>query len=129
MQRGEELPLVAGGFLLQQPVLARDLAAMALSCHGLDAARRQIFMAVGPDIVEARHYYELLGERIGKAPRIREASLEAFAASNSPYYFTICHRVYAMAKAHRANLNVPRTPIGVALDEHVKWALAGRPAL
>jgi nucleoside-diphosphate-sugar epimerase len=125
MRNGEELALVANGFLLQQPVLARDLAAMALSCHGNAAALRHIFMAVGPDIVEARRYYQLLGERIGKAARIREASVEAFAASNSPYYFTIGHRVYSMAKAHRANLDVPRTPIGVALDEHIQWALAG----
>jgi hypothetical protein len=32
-----------------------------------------------------------------------------------------------MAKAHRAKLDVPRTPIGTALDEHVGWALRGRP--
>ncbi len=129
MRRGEELALIANGFLLQQPVLARDLARMALSAHGVAAARRQIFMAVGPDIVESRRYYELLGERLGKPARIREASVEAFAASDSRYYFTLCHRVYAMAKAQAAQLDVPATPIGQALDEHLAWALAGRPPL
>jgi nucleoside-diphosphate-sugar epimerase len=129
MQRGEELPLVAGGFLLQQPVFARDLAEMALSSHGLPPARREIFMSVGPDIVEARQYYRLVGERLGVEPRLREASIEAFAASNSPYYFTIGHRCYSMAKAHRAGLAVPSTPIGAALDQHLSWHRAGRPAL
>ena len=129
IQREDELPLVAAGFLLQQPVLARDLAKMALSSYALESARRQIFMAVGPDVVEARRYYELLGERLGKTPRIREASVEAFAASNSRYYFTICHRTYSMAKARHAKLDVPLTPIGMALDEHVDWALSGRPDL
>lgn len=129
MERDEELRLVASGYLLQQPVLARDLAAMALSSYGHKPARREIFMAVGPDVVEARLYYQLLGERIGRAPRIREASIEAFATSNSPYYFTLSHRVYSMKKAQAAGLDYPKTPIGTALDEHIGWALAGRPAL
>ena len=34
-----------------------------------------------------------------------------------------------MAKARHAKLDVPLTPIGMALDEHVDWALSGRPDL
>ena len=126
LRRGAELPLVANGFLLQQPILARDLAAMILSSYGLETARRQIFMAAGPEVFEARRYYELLGEKLGVAARIREESVEAFATSGSKYFFTICHRVYAMTKAAAAGLAVPSTPFAVGLEEHLRWALETR---
>ena len=126
MREGAELHLVAAGFLLQQPILAADLAAMILSSFALPSARRQIFMGAGPDIFEARRYYEMLGERLGVPAHLREASVEAFAASDSPYFFSICHRVYGMKKAATAGLAVPATPFPVGLDEHLRWALATR---
>ncbi len=67
----EPLRLVAGGRLLQQPLFAADLADVVLDLAGRSSAAGRIFNVRGPDTVESRHYYELIGEALGSGGRRR----------------------------------------------------------
>ena len=62
IQSGAPLRLVGGGYFLQQPVLARDLADMLLDLQGNRSTFSQVLNAAGPEVVESRQYYQIIAE-------------------------------------------------------------------
>jgi nucleoside-diphosphate-sugar epimerase len=118
------ITLVDGGRYSQQPVLAEDLATMILSCVGNPAARREIFMSVGPELFDAATYYRAIGTALERDVDIAEMPASAFARLDSPFAFTICNRAYSMRKAAKAGLAIPATPFSEGLALHLDWILA-----
>lgn len=124
MQQGEPLGLVGGGHFLQQPILAADLAQTILSCAGNPNCHGEIYLTAGPDIVESRKFYEIIGEILNVGVTIEEIPVQAFLAENPDRASFCCHRIYAMQKLRDHGLHVPATPLAEGLRDHVESLLA-----
>ena len=119
MKTGQPLSLLAGGVLLQQPIFAADLAQTVLSCYGNPNSHGQIYMTVGPDLIEAHDFYRIIGEIIGVEVKIEEASVAEFLAANPERSFFVGHRYYDVSKLRSHGLHVPSMPIVEGLRQHV----------
>jgi nucleoside-diphosphate-sugar epimerase len=124
LRAGETLRLVGGGYFLQQPILARDLAETVLSLPGLPAAASQIFCAAGPDIVDSREYYRIIAAQLGVELRVEELPVAAYRVEHPEAEPFLCHRIYDLSKLRAAGAAVPSTPLVDGLREHVLSFLA-----
>lgn len=120
LRAGETLALVGGGYFLQQPVYAPDLAKMMLSVPGNDRAYGQIFHAAGPDVIESRAYYQIVARHLGVRAAFDEVRVTDFLRDHPDRRSFCCHRVYSMQKAKDAGLATPSTPIVEGLKAHVE---------
>lgn len=118
--RGETLQLVGGGHFLQQPILAADLAQTILSCAGNPNCHQQIYMTAGPEIIESKQYYQIIGEILGVPVQIGELSVQQFLADHPDRASFCCHRIYDLNKLRDHGLHVPATPIAVGLRQQVE---------
>lgn len=125
MRAGEPLSLLGGGHFLQQPIFAADLAQTILSCYGNPNTPNQIYMTVGPDLIEARDYYRIIGDIIGVPVQFAEASVQEFLMTNPDRSFFVGHRYYDISKLRSHGLHVPSTPLVQGLREQVA-SLEGR---
>lgn len=123
IRRGDRLRLVGGGHFLQQPIFAADLAETILSCAGNPAAHRGIFNVAGPDIVESRRYYEIIGEILGQTVEIEEIPVETYRAAHPDRASFLCHRIYDLGSLERSGLAVPSTPLADGLRAQVESLL------
>lgn len=113
------LALVGGGYFLQQPIFAADLAELALSCRGNSQTHDQIFCAAGPDIIESRTYYQIIADHLGVGLAIEELPVDAYLRDNPSSPPFLCHRIYDMGKLQASGAVVPATPIAEGLRQHV----------
>lgn len=121
IRRGETLQLVGGGHFLQQPILARDLADLILSCAGNDRTHGRIFCAAGPDIIESRTYYDKIARVLGVDPApVEELDVQAHLAENPGAAPFMCHRIYSLDRLAESGARVPSTPFSVGIREHVE---------
>ncbi|MBX2998615.1 MAG: NAD-dependent epimerase/dehydratase family protein [Caldilineaceae bacterium] len=120
---GERLRLVGGGHFLQQPIFAADLAETILSCADNAAAHGGIFNVAGPDIVESRRYYEIIGEILGKAVEIEEIPVDSYRAAHPDRVSFLCHRIYDLSGLERSRLAVPATSLEKGLRAQVESLL------
>jgi nucleoside-diphosphate-sugar epimerase len=116
---GESLRLVGGGYLLQQPILAKDLADLCLSIQGNEKTNRQILNAAGPDIIPSRDYYQIIAEILGVDLKIEEIPILAYRAEHPESSNFLSHRFYDMGKLQSCGVQPPITPIAEGLREHV----------
>ena len=123
LRAGEPLRLVGGGHFLQQPILACDLAELALSACGNDLVHRGIYCSVGPDIIESRRYYEIIAGMLGVGLEVEEVRVSDALAEHPEWAPFLCHRIYDLSPLRLAGLKVPNTPIAAALREHVESLL------
>jgi nucleoside-diphosphate-sugar epimerase len=123
IRRGEPLRLVGGGHFLQQPIFAADLAKTILSCAGNAAAHGGIFNAAGPDIVESRRYYEIIGEILGQPVSVEEISVADYRSAHPDRLSFLCHRIYDLGSLEQSGLSVPATPLKRGLQAHVESLL------
>ena len=124
LQRREPLQLIGGGHFLQQPILAADLAQTILSCAGNAHCHQQIYLTAGPDIIESKHYYEIIADVLGVSAMIEEIPLTPFLLDHPDRHSFACHRIYDMNKLRAHGLHVPATPIITGLRQHVKSLLS-----
>jgi nucleoside-diphosphate-sugar epimerase len=119
LQAGEPIRLVGGGHFLQQPILARDLAALILSMTGNSRTYGQVFCAAGPEIIESRAYYRGIAAILGVDLRLEEVPVAEHLAAHPDAAPFLCHRIYDLTKLRARGVQVPRTPLDVGLREHV----------
>ncbi|MDQ5853609.1 MAG: NAD-dependent epimerase/dehydratase family protein [Chloroflexota bacterium] len=124
LQAGEPIRLVGGGHFLQQPILARDLAALILSMTGNSRTYGQVFCAAGPEIIESRDYYRGIAAILGVDLRLEEVPVAEHLAAHPDAAPFLCHRIYDLTKLRASGVQVPRTPLDVGLREHVASLLA-----
>jgi nucleoside-diphosphate-sugar epimerase len=123
LQAGEILKMVGGGHFLQQPIFAPDLARLLLSCHNNPKAAGEIFMAAGPDVVESKHYYEIIADVLGVTAAFEEVRVTDFLRDHPDKRSFCCHRVYNTQKALDAGLAMPGTSLRAGLESHVRSML------
>ena len=124
LKAGEPLKLVGGGHFLQQPILARDLANLIFSIGGNKNSIGQIFNAAGPDVVEARTYYQIIAELLKVDLKIEEIPVAPYLAENPEAVNFLAHRFYDLGNLQASGVVVPNTSLEQGLREHVESLLA-----
>jgi nucleoside-diphosphate-sugar epimerase len=119
LQNGETIQLVGGGYFLQQPILAADLASTILSCYGNQKSHGQIYNTAGPDIVESWRYYQIIADLLGVPLHVAETPVAQFLQEQPDRRPFICHRIYDLRKLQKHGLHVPATPLSTGLRQHV----------
>ncbi len=119
LRDGEPLKLVGGGYFLQQPVLARDLADTILSLSANAAAYGQIFNVSGPDTVESRTYYQIIADVLGVSLTVEEVPVAQALAERPESVPFFCHRIYDLSRLRASGAAMPGTPLAQGLAEHV----------
>lgn len=120
IRRGDTLNLVGSGHFLQQPVLAADLAAVILATPATPASRGRTYMVPGPDILESRRYYEVIGELLGHPVNIAELSVADYRAAHPDKDPFLCHRIYDAGPLRRDGLPAPATPFADGMRAHLR---------
>ncbi len=123
LRAGQALGLVGGGYFLQQPIFAPDLATLCLSCLGNANTHGHIFCAAGPDIVESRTYYQIIADHLGVELAVEELPVDAYLHDNPNSAPFLCHRIYDMRKLQQSGAAVPSTPLADGLRQHVDHLL------
>ena len=119
MRGGEPLRLVGGGYFLQQPVTASDLARVSLDIQGNTNSFGQTFCVAGPDIVESREYYRIIAEILGTELRIEEIPVDEYRGANPQSASFLCHRFYDLRKLQAVGIIPPKTSLRQGLREHI----------
>jgi nucleoside-diphosphate-sugar epimerase len=117
---GQPLSLVTGGIHITQPVFVRDLARTMLDSVNREGAFQQIFCIGGPEAVENRLYYEILGRLLGVEITIRELLLTGYLEAHPEYSGHLCHRIYDLSKLKAAGVRLPDTPLAEGLKLHLE---------
>lgn len=109
----KELPLslVASGIYLIHPVFVRDLAQAMLDCVDKPMAFDQVFCIGGPEAVENRTYYEILGKLLGKNVTVNEIPLTGYSDAHPEFAGHLCHRMYDLSKLKNAGIPLPKTSL------------------
>lgn len=119
LQRGEALELVGGGYFLQQPIFAADLAQTILSCAGNPNCHGQIYVTAGPEIIESRTYYQIIADTLGTPLSIKELAVDTFLAAHPERRPFIAHRIYDLTKLREHGLHMPGTSMRAGLQQQV----------
>ncbi len=120
IKSGQPLALVAGGIYITQPTFVADLANTMLDCADKEKSFNEIFCIGGPEAVENRIYYELLGELLGKPVTIREVALTGYGKEHPEYAGHLNHRIYDLSKLKEAKVKLPSTPLREGLRMHLE---------
>jgi nucleoside-diphosphate-sugar epimerase len=124
LRSGQPLELVGGGYFLQQPIFAQDLADLILSMCEKPACYRQIYNSAGPEIVESRTYYQIIADILQTPLQIAEAPVDRYRAAHPEAASFLCHRIYDMLKLRSSGARVPSTPLAQGLAQQVAALLA-----
>lgn len=109
--KGKTLSLVAGGIYLIQPIYVDDLAQVMLDCVKNTKTFNQIFCIGGPDVIENKTYYEILGELLGVPVKIKEIPLEGYVDIYPEFAGHLCHRMCDLSKLQQTGVSLPTTGI------------------
>jgi len=108
--QGRPLKLVGGGRFLQHPIYAPDLAEVILSAAGQPAAGGT-FNVAGPDVLESRVYYQLLGRLLGREVLIEEVPVAGFLEEHPEKAPFCCDRSYGLSALKGSGLHLPATSL------------------
>ena len=123
IRAGDALGLVGGGRFLQQPIYASDLVDTILSAAGNSKAHGSICNIAGPEIIESKRYYEIIGEIVGTPVQFEEIAIDEYSRDNPEKRSFLCHRIYDLGSLSRAGLAVPTTGCNDALEAQVNSLL------
>jgi nucleoside-diphosphate-sugar epimerase len=120
---GAPLVLVGGGYFLQQPVFARDIAEICLRIPRTPAAAGGTFNVAGPETVESRSYYQTIASVLGTEATILETSASEYQRAHPDHAPFLAHRVFDLSRLAGSGLPLPGTPLGAGLREHITHLL------
>jgi nucleoside-diphosphate-sugar epimerase len=120
--QGRPLRLVSGGRFLQQPVYAPDLAAVILSAAH-DSAADGIFNVAGPEVLESRDYYRLLGRLLEREILIEEVPVSGFLEEHPEKSPFCCDRTYDLSALKGSGLHLPVTTLECGLRCQLETAV------
>lgn len=123
MVSGETLRLVGGGYFLQQPIFAPDLAQTILSLAGNPRTYGQIFNTAGPQMIESRAYYRIIADILGVDLHIEELRVGEWLAEHLESAPFLCHRIYDLTRLRESGACMPSTPLEAGLRQHVRALL------
>lgn len=111
IQNNEPLRLVGGGIYLTQPIFVDDLANAMLNCVDKEKSYNEIFCIGGPEAVENKRYYEIIGELLGKSITVTEVPLTGYVEAHPGFAGHLCHRIYDLSKLRDAGVPLPSTTL------------------
>lgn len=120
--KGEELHLVGGGIYLTQPIFVDDLVKAMIDCVNQSNSYNQIFCIGGPEAVENKRYYEIIGKLLGKDVHICEIPLSGYAEKHPDFAGHLCHRIYDLSKLREAGIPLPSTSLEVGLKKATSYS-------
>lgn len=123
LRAGEPIRLVDGGKHRIQPLYAGDLAKAMVAAIQNPAAYNEVFCIAGPDVIQNREYFELLGEITGLPIRFETVAMDDYLANHDDGYLYFCPRVYDLSKLKAAGLPVPAVHLRDGLKEQVHYLL------
>jgi nucleoside-diphosphate-sugar epimerase len=126
LREGRPLQLAGGGYFLQQPVLADDLAETIVGVAGHPRVHRAVFNVAGPDVIESWQYYRIVADALGVGLAVDEVPVRPYLAEHPEMAPFMCHRVYDRCRLRDSGLPVPSTPVAEGLRRHVEGLLARR---
>ncbi|MEO8613862.1 MAG: NAD-dependent epimerase/dehydratase family protein [Luteolibacter sp.] len=110
IRQGLPLQLVGGGRFLQHPIFAPDLAEVILSAAGQTTADGT-FNVAGPDVLESRAYYQVLGRLLGREVMIEEVPVAGFLEEHPEKAPFCCDRSYDLSALKGSRLYLPATSL------------------
>ncbi|MBP3618039.1 MAG: NAD-dependent epimerase/dehydratase family protein [Lachnospiraceae bacterium] len=116
----EPLRLVVGGIYLTQPIFVDDLAHAMLNCVEKEKTYNEIFCIGGPEAVENKRYYEIIGELLGKSITVTEVPLTSYVEAHPGYAGHLCHRIYDLSKLKEAGVSLPSTTLYDGMKKTLK---------
>lgn len=115
IQRGEPMRLVGMGTYLIHPIYVGDLAETMIACSQNVKTYNEIFCVGGPERIENRTYYEIIGKLLGCEVRIEEIPLAGYLENHPEYSGHLCHRAYDLAKLEKTGISLPSTTLAEGL--------------
>lgn len=119
IRNGGSVRLVGGGKLRTQPVYVQDLAESMLDCVEKEKTYGQIFNIGGPEAVENRYYYEIIGQLAGRPVTVEAIPEEGYLERHPEYTGHLCQRVYTMEKLRNAGVKIPSTSLEEGLRRSI----------
>lgn len=116
----EPLHLVGGGIYLTQPIFVDDLANAMLDCVAKEKTYNEIFCIGGPEAVENKRYYEIIGELLGKTIAVKEIPLTGYVETHPGFAGHLCHRIYDLSKLKDAGVILPPTSLYDGMKKTLK---------
>ncbi|MFA5864016.1 MAG: NAD-dependent epimerase/dehydratase family protein [Phycisphaerae bacterium] len=123
LRAGQPIRLVGGGYFLQQPIFARDLAELMLSAVGNAKAYGKLFLTYGPDAVESWQYFRIIADILGVGLTVEEIPVRPYIAEHPDSTPFFCHRICDLAPLKACGLKVPATSLTDGLRLHVQSLL------
>ncbi len=111
IRNNEPLRLVGGGIYLTQPIFVDDLAHAMLNCVDKEKTHNEIFCIGGPEAVENKRYYEIIGELLGTTVTVTEVPLTGYVTAHPEFAGHLCHRIYDLSKIKEAGVPLPSTTL------------------
>ena len=118
LRKREPLDLAGGGYFLQQPIFAEDLANLILSVVGNEKSYNKIFQSAGPEIIESRTYYKIIADILEVDLTVNEVPVQDVLTANPDLAFFLTHRIYDLQSLKQADLRVPSTSMRDGLYKH-----------
>ena len=114
------LRLVGGGIYLTQPIFVDDLANAMLNCVDKEKTYNEIFCIGGPEAVENKRYYEIIGELLGTTVTVTEVPLTGYVETHPGYAGHLCHRIYDLSKLRDTGVPLPSTTLYDGMKQTLK---------
>lgn len=115
------LRLVGDARLLTQPIYVQDLADAMLDCIQNEKTYKEVFCIGGPEAIENRYYYEVIGEIVGHPVTFEEIPMEGYAEAHPEFAGHLCQRSYTLEKLRKTGVKLPATSIEEGLRKHIEW--------
>ena len=120
IRNNEPLRLVGGGIYLTQPIFVDDLAHAMLNCVDKENTYNEIFCIGGPEAVENKRYYEIIGELLGMTVTVAEVPLTGYVKAHPGFAGHLCHRIYDLSKLKEAGVPLPSTSLNEGMKQTLK---------
>lgn len=124
MRAGRELPLLAEGQLLIQPVWNREIGRCIAHLAAMDdgkQGRGRIFNCAGPDCITTRCYYEIIADYLGVPLRYRSVSIAEFVSRHPEKAHMARHRIYNHNLLREMTGYEPSLRVEDAIQETARW--------
>lgn len=118
--RGETMRLVGMGTYIIQPIFVDDLAKTMIDCVDNEKTYNNIYCIGGPDAVENKRYYEIIGEALGTSVDIDEIPVKGYLDRHPEFSGHLCHRIYDLSKLRETDVSLPSTKLEDGIRIHLR---------
>jgi nucleoside-diphosphate-sugar epimerase len=123
---GEVIPLLAGGQFLIQPVWSREVGKAIHACAGCENLFGGTMNLPGAECVTVRHYYEMIGDALGKTVLFASVDVEQFSRAEPAKAHMARHRIYETTRLLGAGYT-PQPMLADAIKETLEYIRIHQP--